>query len=240
VVPSVYELKKAVLRPYSARVRRRLGDLDPLSRSMLELHYYRRPMLAFMGVTATNRDILTDADLDAASLVLDVGAYVGDFAGRIRERYGATVHAFEPSPDAFAELTARQGDDPGTVLHAYGLAGHDRKATMALEGPGSTVYDAPGTFGTAEIELRDVVTTVADLGVDDVDLIKVNIEGGEFELFERLIAVGALPQFRQVSVQFHEWHPGACRRRAAIRRELARTHREVWNFPWVWELWERR
>lgn len=229
-----------VLRPYSARVKKRLGEQDPLSRAMLDLHYYRRPMVEFMCAMATNPDILTDADLDGSSVVLDVGAYVGDFAIPMRKRYGATVHAFEPAPDAFTELHARLGDDPGALLHPYGLAGEDRRATMALEGPGSTVYDAPGTFGTAAVELRDIVTILDDLGLDDVDLLKVNIEGGEFELFDRLMDTDSLPRFRQISVQFHEWHPGGYRHRSAIRRALARTHREVWNYPWVWELWTRR
>jgi FkbM family methyltransferase len=235
-----YELKKALLRPYSARVRRRLGDLDPLSRSMLELHYYRRPMLDFMGTTATNRDILTDADLDASSVVLDVGAYVGDFAAPIRARYGATVHAFEPLPDAWVELEKRLGADEGAILHHYGLAASSRRATLAHEGPGSTVFDAPGTFGTIDIELRDIVATLDELGLDEVDLLKVNIEGGEFELFERLIETDSLGRFRQLSVQFHEWHPDAYRRRAAIRRAFARTHWEAWDYPWVWEFWTRR
>jgi FkbM family methyltransferase len=235
-----YELKKALLRPYSARVRRRLGDLDPISRAMLDLHYYRRPMLEFMATTYANPDILTDADLDATSVVLDVGAYVGEWGARIIERYGATVHAFEPSPNEFGEMQARLGDEPRAVLHQYGLAGGTRTATLALDGPGSSVHGGPATFGTADVELRDVVATLDDLGLQEVDLLKVNIEGGEYELFDRLIEAGALGRFRQVSIQFHEWLPDAYRRRAAIRRALAEQHWEVWCFPWVWELWTRR
>jgi len=43
-----------------------------------------------------------------------------------------------------------------------------------------------------------------------------------------------------VMVQFHEWHPKAYRRRWAIRKVLRRSHREVWCYPWIWELWEWR
>jgi FkbM family methyltransferase len=236
----LYELKKALLRPYSARVRRGLGDLDPISRAMLDLHYYRRPMLEFMAATYENPDILTDADLDADCVVLDVGAYLGEWTARVIDRYGATVHAFEPSPTELGEMHARLDDEPRAVLHGYGLAGTTRAATLALDGPGSSVHGGPATFGTAEVELRDVLRVLDDLGLDEVDLLKVNIEGGEYELFDRLIAAGALGRFRQVSIQFHEWLPDAYRRRAAIRRALSDSHWEVWSFPWVWELWTRR
>jgi hypothetical protein len=68
----------------------------------------------------------------------------------------------------------------------------------------------------------------------------VNIEGGEYDLFDRLIDIGWLPRVRSVLVQFHEWHPQAYRRRRAIRRALRRSHDEAWNYPFVWELWRRR
>jgi FkbM family methyltransferase len=235
-----YELKKALLRPYSARVRRRLGELDPMSRAMLDLHYYRRPMLEFMRTTFENPDILTDADLDASGVVLDVGAYLGEWTTRVIDRYGATVHAFEPSPAEFHEMQGRLGDESRANLHQYGLAGSTRTATLALDGPGSSVHGGPATFGRAEVELRDVIAALDHLGLDEVDLLKVNIEGGEYELFDRIIEAGALTRFRQISIQFHEWLPDAYRRRATIRRALAASHWEVWNFPWVWELWTRR
>ena len=70
---------------------------------------------------------------------------------------------------------------------------------------------------------------------------KVNIEGGEYDLFDRLIEAGSLGRFRQVSVQFHEWHPRAHGRRGSdTAGELRRQHDEVWCYPWVWELWRRR
>jgi hypothetical protein len=69
---------------------------------------------------------------------------------------------------------------------------------------------------------------------------KVNIEGGEYDLFDRLVETDRLPRVQLVSVQFHEWHPHAHRRRRAIRRALRRSHQEVWCYPWVWELWQRR
>ena len=54
-------------------------------RTMLELHYYRQPMLDFVGAAMMDRHIVHTADIGPDSLVLDVGAFTGEdlspFAG---------------------------------------------------------------------------------------------------------------------------------------------------------------
>jgi FkbM family methyltransferase len=237
---SLYALKTTLLAPRTAYRRRREAGLDPVTRSILERHYYSQPMYDFMATMGANPDMLVEADLDRRSIVMDVGAYTGEWSEQISRRYGARIHAFEPNPDAFRTLTERLLGHPNVTALCYGLGGADERAFLSLVGPGSSLFTRPPGFGTAEVQVRDVVAVMDELGIDHVDLCKVNIEGGEFDLLERLIAVDRLRRIRLVSVQFHEWHPGAYRRRRAIRRALARMHDEVWNYPWVWELWRRR
>ena len=52
-----------------------------------------------------------------------------------------------------------------------------------------------------------------------------------------LAETGKLGDIPLIQVQFHEWAPRAYRRRRHNRAALARTHREDWCFPWVWERW---
>ena len=95
-------------------------------------------------------------------------------------------------------------------------------------------------FGTTTVAVRDVAAVLAELGIGEIDLMKVNIEGAEFDLLDRLLETDWVPRIRNLSVQFHEWHPDAPRRRRAIRAALSQTHDEVWCYPWVWELWRAR
>ena len=64
------------------------------------------------------------------------------------------------------------------------------------------------------------------------------IEGGEYELIDRLHESGWLPRTGVVIVQFHEFTPDAHRARRRNRARLARTHTCVWNYPWVFERWD--
>lgn len=237
---SLYAAKKALLAPRTARRRRAAGEMADTTRQIFELSYYSDATFGFLEATMENPEILVDADLDEQSVVLDVGAFVGQWCEKVAHRYGATVHAFEPAPQAVAALERRLGDDPRIVAHAVGLGARDETLAMEIHGPGSTVYTGGSVDGDLEqVELRDVAAVLDDLDVDRVDLMKVNIEGGEYDLFDRLIETDWLPRIRTVLIQFHEWHPGAYRRRFRIRRALARHHDEVWNYPWIWEKWQR-
>lgn len=237
---SLYTTKKLLLTPRTVYKRRTTKDLDPATRLMFEQNYYRQPMFDFLVATMLKPDILTDHDLSPNSVVLDVGAFVGDWAEKIAERYDAVVHAFEPAPGALRQLDARAERFPGIHVHAFGLGRRDETATLALAGPGSSIYADSGSFGEADVPIRDVVTVLDELGIDRVDLLKVNIEGGEFDLLDRLAEAGRLDRIDRVMVQFHEFHPKAYRRRRANRRALGRQHELVWDYPWIWECWRHR
>jgi FkbM family methyltransferase len=238
---TLFELKKALFYPRTAYMRHvKERDMDPRVRKIFDDNYYRKPLYAFAAATMQNRDILIDADIDEKSVVLDVGAYIGDWSERIADKYGCSIHAFEPASGAFARARKRLHDRDRVELHPHGLGGRDQSARLAMAGPGSTIYSTSSPMGSFEdITIRDVTAVLAELGVKEVDLLKVNIEGGEFDLFDRLVDSGWMPRIRQTMIQFHEFHPNAYWRRHKVRRALRRTHREVWDYPWVWEFWTR-
>jgi FkbM family methyltransferase len=240
--PLRYRAKRAVLAPRRAWGRRRRPIDDPFLAAAVELHSWSPHLFAFIEATAAQPDLLTAFDLPPGSVVLDVGAYDGAWATAVLAHGPVRVIAFEPDPSGLAKLRARLGDRDEVTVCPYGLGGRDQRATMALEGPGSTIFadHAPATFGTVEVEVRDADGALRELGVEHVGLLKLNIEGAEYDVLDRLIDTGWLARCDHVLVQFHEWHPGAHRRRRAIRARLRETHDEVWTHPWVWERWQRR
>jgi FkbM family methyltransferase len=237
---SLYTLKKTALLPRTHYMRRKESDMDGIARIMFELHYYRKPLYEFTAATMANPDILVDVDIDRDSVVLDVGAFNGDWAQKVWDRYQPTIHGFEPAPSGYQSMAKRFSGNEKVHAYEYGLGSGDSTASLALKGPGSSIYDEPGKFGSVEVRIRDVVDVLEELELGDIDLLKVNIEGGEYDLFDRLAESGWLRRMRLVLIQFHEWHPHAYQRRWKNRRALRRYHDEVWDYPWVWELWRRR
>jgi FkbM family methyltransferase len=238
-----YRAKRALLAPRRAWGRRRRPIDDPFLRHAVELHSWSPDLFAFIAAKAGDPELLDAFDRAPGGVVLDVGAYDGAWAEAVLAHGPARVLAFEPDPSGLTKLRRRLGDRPEVEICAFGLGAADATVAMALEGPGSHVFATEGeggTFGVVEVEVRDAHRALVERGVDDVELLKLNIEGAEYDVLERLLDEGWLPRCRHVLVQFHEWHPRAHPRRRAIRARLRETHDEVWSYPWVWERWERR
>lgn len=244
-----YTTKRQLLRPLTALRRRRLGPFGSTAMALLEAHDYRPSMVRFIEATRAAPDILVDVDVPDGATVVDVGAYEGEWTTRILRRADAQgsrevrIHAFEPEPGAVTALQHLFRDEGRVHVHPYGLSDRDRLAQLAVGGLGSSVYvdpAAPGFLAATEVELRDVDQVLSTLGVARVDVVKINIEGGEFELIDRLHATGWLRRTGTVIVQFHEFGPDAYRGRRRNRRQLAETHRCTWCYPWVYERWDPR
>lgn len=245
---SWYTLKKSLLLPYIWYRRRLERNQVGFMRAALELHYYRPTFYRFIAASMENPDIMYEAPLAQGAIALDVGAFHGDWAARVHEKYRARIYAFELDPPSIEFLRRRFADTPDIQCLPYGLAGADDRLELIQRGMGSTLYEPGGSGGQADagggdtvaVDVRDIVAVLDELGHAGIDIIKLNIEGAEYEVLERLIAADRLDQIRVYTIQFHEWHPGAHRRRRRIQRALARTHAKVWDYPFVWEQWVRR
>lgn len=237
-----YDLKRTVTAPVAAARRRRSGDVPEAANGMLELQGHSKAARELAALKAIDPDYLHRADLNGDSVVVDVGAYRGDGAAQIHALYGCRVYAFEPNPAAFEAMQERFADVDRVMPVPYGLGGADATLSLDLAGPGSSLHglreeDRSPSATTVEVQVRDVVDAFGDLGLDHIDFLKVNIEGAEFDLFDRAIEAGIVPNVRYLLIQFHEWHPRSHRRRRRIRRSLRQTHDLVWDHPWIFELW---
>ena len=178
-----------------------------------------------------------DYPLDPDSIVLDVGGYEGTWAERMIERFGCTVHVFEPVPEFAAAIEARLRGRR-VFVHDYGLAGATRRVEFAVAADGSSALHHAGVRRT--VRMRTAAEVFEEPGLERVDLMKVNIEGGEYELLEHLLDRGLMPRIGHLQVQFHDFVPGARRRMREIQTRLGATHELEWQYVFVWESWRRR
>jgi FkbM family methyltransferase len=184
---------------------------------------------------AGDRTLRFDYPLSGTSIVVDAGAYIGDFAREIADRTGATVHAFEPIAE-FAEIARKElAHRPRTHVHTFGLSDHDHTASITLDGDASSTLRSAAQSVTAQF--RDVTAVLDDLGLQQVDLMKINVEGGEYAILPRLMETGAIRRIRDIQVQFHLLDGESRARYQRIASGLAATHRLTWRYPFIWENW---
>ncbi len=210
---------------------------------MLEATRFRRPAYDFIVAMMVNPSILYDFDLSTDDLAVDVGAFEGEWASRISDTYGCTVDAFDLSPRFNEPLAAVADSHPKVQVHHVGLGAADELVRVSKKSMGSSAFAHPGDSSDQvwdEARIRDVAGVWDELGWTRVAAMKMNIEGGEYDLLERLIATGLHARVDAFTIQFHEWLPDAYRRRRRIRKALNQTHVCDWNYPFIWEKWSRR
>jgi FkbM family methyltransferase len=192
-------------------------------------------------------------DLTPDSVVLDVGAYFGNFAKAIFERYHCHILAFEPVEQYIANL---RGFDPKIRCLGYGLGAKSAVVPIAVRNDSSTLYFGAGE-STQEVVIRNVVDVFRDLNLDYVDLMKINIEGAEYDLLDLMLDTRLVDRVKHFQIQFHSYGPDELvycpvgdlsgrtpdslrTRRDRIRARLAETHDEQWCSLFVWEGWAQK
>jgi FkbM family methyltransferase len=176
--------------------------------------------------------------LTGESIVFDVGGYRGKFTREIVSRYDAHVYVFEPIPEFHDELVKEFHTNPKVKICGYGLSRADSISQMMFSEEGSTVYMTGGM--QIAVRLRDIWTVIQELGIIRIDLIKINIEGGEYVLLHRMLETGLVPICQDIQVQFHRFYPGSKRLRSEIRGALEKTHFLTYDYPFVWENWRKK
>jgi FkbM family methyltransferase len=188
---------------------------------------------------AGGNDLLGALPVTTDDVVIDAGGFEGDWAAAMLERFGCRVELFEPIP-SFAEACRMRFAKNGRVrVHEAALGGSERTARFAIDSVASSEFTERGP-GSVEARVVDIagVTDRLLAAHRDVACLKLNIEGGEYEVLERLAGCGALARCRSVLVQFHAQPDGWEERLRRARIELGKAHRCAWQFPMVWELWE--
>lgn len=179
-----------------------------------------------------------DYELTPQSVVFDLGGYAGQWASDIFAMYRCRVFVFEPVP-AFAERIARRFRHNSAVrIFDFGLAAKTGGDRIGLALDGSSLYNAGDD--AVDIRLVKFADFLKQENVAKIDLMKVNIEGGEYDLLDHLLSEGLMPCVENLQVQFHDFVPDADRRMAAIHQALARTHETTYQYPYVWENWRLR
>jgi FkbM family methyltransferase len=173
--------------------------------------------------------------LNSQSVVWDLGGYHGDFAEKIYHKYTCHIFIFEPLPIYYDKCTARFLGLDKVRCFKFGLSDKSEFLQISDEGDASSFLRSNGIGQQAE--LRSVAEVFRELGVDSIDLLKINIEGGEFDVLPALINSGLVNKFRHIQIQFHNFIPDADIKRSLIRKSLAKTHNEMWCYPFIWESW---
>lgn len=143
---------------------------------------------------------LNNLILPHGAVVFDVGAHIGSFSVAVHDKYtDAVLIAFEPHPDNFAFLQKN--------------APFARCINKAIAGSAGTVHlgdhEASPSYALSDSGIAvEAVTLGSHIAqVPHVDLLKVDVEGAEREIFENL-EPDMLAKVDRIVMEIHSPHKG--------------------------------
>ena len=176
---------------------------------------------------------------------MDCGANIGQVTALLAER-GADVYAFEPNPYAFDVLTRRFAANARVHCRPLAVAGTagaarlhphvDAPSDQVAWSTGSSLFDSRPNVDPArfvDVEAIDLEAFLDGLG-REAQLLKLDVEGAEIEILERLLASCRLTAIGHVLVEMHDRRiPELEARGSALRARLdAPGYRHV-HLDWV-------
>ncbi|MGH8167144.1 MAG: FkbM family methyltransferase [Woeseiaceae bacterium] len=153
--------------------------------------------------------------LDENSIVYSLG--IGedvDFDLALIDRFDLQVHAFDPTPSSVDWLAA-QSMPPNFHFHPWAITAADGVLKLfpriRRDGSKSTVMYTMLAEGRSEedailVPAFSLASVLAELGHDRISLLKMDIEGAEYEVLDSLLQSAVKPE--QLLVEFHHRFAG--------------------------------
>jgi FkbM family methyltransferase len=183
----------------------------------------------------------TFSNLSEKSLVFDLGGYEGQWTSDVYSRYNCTVFIFEPVK-AFAKIIERRFKQNSKIhVFEYGLASSALEVPIAIDEFASSIVNSKIKSKNIEIiKLIDFQEFMLHKNISSIDLIKINIEGAEYDLLEYILDKNIIGRIGTLLIQFHNFSQEAEIRMQKIQLRLKNTHEQLYDYPFVWTCWEKR
>lgn len=184
-----------------------------------------------------------DYPLQPGDVIFDIGGFRGEWTWKLRGRHPhCSYHIFEPVVPYAATIAAKFKDFPNVTVYPTGIGAESFDGQIYFPtrvGDEATLHpDDPSRYISETIHVTDIVEAFDKCEIDFVELMKINIEGHEFDLLERMIKKGLHKNVGNLQIQFHKIDGESEVRRQKIQNKLSKTHECTWNYPWVWENWK--
>jgi FkbM family methyltransferase len=144
-------------------------------------------------------------------IFIDLGAYNGDTLEQAIRLFGDFdyFYAFEPFEDSFNEMKEKFSGDERVRLVKKAASDVDGKEKLFLKAKGNEGHSLCSkksnvTSKSIEIESIDFSKYLEEnFSEEDTIVLKVNIEGAEYKMFDKMISDGTIKYIDRI---FCEWH----------------------------------
>jgi FkbM family methyltransferase len=176
--------------------------------------------------------------LNENSIVFDVGGYTGNWGVKMFNKYNCNLYSFEPVKNFYSQYKSKIKSSKFKIFN-YGILDKDCSMSINVSNDSTSLYR---NFANKEtIQLRDISSVIDELLITNIDLMQINIEGGEYDVLNRIIDTGKINTIKRLQVQFHDIDTNSLNKKNNIITKLKNSHDLIWKYSeWIWELWQMK
>ena len=177
-------------------------------------------------------------DISPGDVIFDLGAYEGSWCDNILSMYPESeIHLFELLPEYAKGLFKRYSSFNNVIVNDFGLSAFNAEVKITEDGLSSSAisHKTGSKVHIGKIKVFD--DYLISKSISNIKLLKMNIEGGEYDLLEHLVETNWIGQIENIQIQFHNYGQEFVDRRDAIRESLSKTHYLTYDYAWTFENW---
>lgn len=208
-------------------------------RKNLRIIYSTKSRSRFFWNLNKGDDVLSlDYKLNKDSVAFVVGAFEGDYLGKLNNRFKCKIYGFEPINEYFHILQNKFDKYENVYLFNFGLSDNTEKVKFSKIGESSSLYvDASNSV---EVNLKSVTEFILENKLSTIDLMYMNIEGAEYSVLQQLVDDKIIKRIKHIQVQYHNIDSNSVQKRKTINKLMSKTHSRKFNYPFIWERWDTR
>ena len=144
---------------------------------------------------------------------------------------------FEPSPSFYKICLEKFKNNKKIFCFNYGLSDSENEFLLSNEKEASSIAKNIKDKNGEVVKIRKFSKVFEELNINKIDLLKVNIEGSEYNLMPHIIEEKLIERINNIQIQFHIFISDAKEKRDRIINSLKNTHKRDWCYWFVWENW---
>ena len=180
---------------------------------------------------------LFDIELKPNSIIFDVGGYEGNFTERLLEKNPKSFfYIFEPIYQFYKNIKKKFENGNNIYVFPVGLSDEDKNIPLEVNFDRTTHSGEFNLDGQFELSnLKSISNFIIEKKIEHIDLLKLNVEGAEYEILNNLIKKNLIGKVNTLLIQFHLNESVDYKRYKTLKKKILKTHKSEFNSIFVWE-----
>lgn len=184
-----------------------------------------------------NEKKLFDIELKPNSIIFDVGGYEGNFTDRLLHKNPKSFfYIFEPIYKYYKSIKNKFENVDNVFVFPFGLSNEDKTIPLELNFDRTShdiVLDLDNQYELSN--LKSISNFIIEKKIEQIDLLKLNVEGAEYEILDNLISNNLLGKVKTLLIQFHLNQSVDYLKYKILKNKILKTHNCEFESIFVWE-----